>query len=252
MTAEHNQQAGQRDVQQQAAQLEVDETPEGALALNVEGRSTQEQYEGFGQLWEKTYTLRLTGIDVSPAEVVTVLRERLPDFQPPENSVFPSPNGVKAGEVLIINAKTPGGPVSTGMLVLESDDTHFTLATPEGHPEAGRISFSAHTQDGETVAQIQSVARASDPLYEIGLRLFGAKMQENIWQHVLRALASHYGITAPDIRTEKHLRDRRLQWSRAGNIRHNATILTVIYVVTAPVRRLFGRDTRDKRDGADE
>lgn len=220
--------------------LTVSDAPGSALNLNVNGRQTVNPLKGFGQLWQKTYRVRLAGIAASPVEVVAVWKERFPEFQPPENRFYPSVAGVKPGEVVLIDAKTPGGPVSTGVLVMYSDDESFTLMTPQGHPESGWVTFSAYAADGGTVAQIQSLARANDPIYEIAFRLLGSKLQEGIWRHVLTSLARYYGISA-DVELTKTCLDPRLQWSEFTNVRHNAQMYTVLYTLTLPLRKLVRR-----------
>lgn len=222
------------------ARLKVSDTPGGALNLNVEGRQTVNPLKGFGQLWQKTYQVRLTGIAASPAEVVTIWKERFPEFQPPDNRFYPSVAGVKPGEVVLINAMTPGGPVSTGVMVMYSDDESFTLMTPQGHPESGWVTFSAFESDGCTVAQVQSLSRANDPLYEIAFRLLGSKLQESIWRHVLTLLARHYGVSTT-VNLTKTCLDPRLQWSEFMNVRHNAQMYTVLYTLTSPFKKLIHR-----------
>ena len=234
-----------------AESLHVRETPAGAVNLNVEGRQPQTSREGFGHLWQKTYRLPLRGAVVTPAEVLRVWKERLPDFQPPHNRVFTTSAGIETGELILINADTPSGPVDTGMLVIDASRHSFTLLTPEGHPEAGWITFSTFEADGVTIAQIESRARASDPIFEIGFRIFGATMQESIWHYVLTALAGHFGVKS-DVTLVKKRLDTHLQWSRVANIRHNAQLHTLAYTVTAPVRKLFGRSRKGSRDGYPE
>lgn len=220
--------------------LKVNNAPGGALNLNVDGRQTLSPLKGFGQLWQKTYQVRLKGAAVLPTEVVRVWKERFPEFQPPENRFYPSVAGVKPGEVVLINAMTPGGPVSTGVMVMYSDDESFTLMTPQGHPESGWVTFSAFESNGCTVAQVQSLARANDPIYEIAFRLVGSSLQENIWRHVLASLAKHFAVSAT-VELTKSCIDPRLQWSEIGNIRHNAQMHTLIYTMTSPVRGLLRR-----------
>ena len=218
--------------------IQVAEVPAGAVNLNVDGRRVVGPLQGFGWLWQKTYRVRLAGADVTPAQVVQALKERLPQFQPPQNHFFPSIAGVRPGEVVLINASLAGGmPVDTGVLVLYADEESFTLMTPQGHPESGWVTFSASAEDGATVAQIQSMARANDPAYELGFRLIGARDQERIWTHVLASLAAHFGVRA-SVELRKIVVDRRLQWSQAGNIRYNALIRSALYSVAAPLRRL--------------
>ncbi|MDQ4003943.1 MAG: DUF1990 domain-containing protein [Actinomycetota bacterium] len=140
--------------------LEVSEVPAGATNVNVHGRHEVGALQGFGQLWQKTYRVRLTGADVTPDEVVKVWKEHFPEFQPPNSRFYPSMAGVAPGEVLFISASVGGLPVHTGVRVIYADDESFTLMTPEGHPESGWNTFSAYwDDDGTTIAQIQSLAR---------------------------------------------------------------------------------------------
>jgi hypothetical protein len=140
--------------------LEVPDVPEGAVNLNVSARREVGALQGFGQLWQKTYRVELTGAEVTPAEVVRIWKERFPEFQPPNSRFYPSMAGVKPGEVLLINATMGQMPVYTGVRVIYADDESFTVMTPEGHPESGWNTFSAYEdEDGTTVAQVQSLAR---------------------------------------------------------------------------------------------
>ena len=220
--------------------LRVANLPAGATNLNVDGRRVVGPLQGFGRLWQKTYRVRLAGAAATPAEVVRVWKERFPEFLPPENRFYPSLAGVRPGEILLINASLTGMPVDTGVLVLYADDESFTVMTPEGHPESGWNTFCAYVEDGGTVAQVQSMARANDPLYELGFRLFGWRQQEKIWAHVLASLAAHFGVRAP-VEVRRSVVDRRLQWSRAGNIRYNALIRSVFYTAATPLRRVRAR-----------
>ena len=136
--------------------MKVSGAPAGAMNLNIEGRQPVSPLQGFGQCWQKTFKIRLTGIQKSPAEVMQIWKENFPRFQPRENQFYPTLAGIKPGEVLLINAKVPAIPgtpsilpVATGVLVLYADDTMLTVMTPEGHPEAGWNTFSTYEDEGE-------------------------------------------------------------------------------------------------------
>jgi putative component of membrane protein insertase Oxa1/YidC/SpoIIIJ protein YidD len=67
--------------------------PEGAVNLNVSARREVGALQGFGQLWQKTYRVELSGAEVTPAEVVRIWKERFSEFQPPQNRFYPSMAG---------------------------------------------------------------------------------------------------------------------------------------------------------------
>jgi hypothetical protein len=227
------------------AKLTVEEMPEEVMNLNVDGRQVVGPLQGFGALWQKTYKLRLNDNSVSPQEVVKTWKEKLPEFMPDNSRFYPSLTGVAPGEVVLINATLPGipggMPVSTGVMILYADDVSFTVMTPEGHPESGFNTFSAYEEDGATVAQIQSLARANDPVFELGFRYMGGSgQQERIWHHVLGQLAAEFG-SAGEIQMEKKCVDSRIQWSQAKNVWHNAVIRTTLNTPVRWAKRIVKR-----------
>jgi anti-anti-sigma factor len=230
------------------SKLRVPDMPAEAMNLNVEGRRVVGPVEGFGQMWQKTYRLRLGGTGTSPTQAIEVLKSNFPGFQPQQNRFYPSAAGIQPGEIVLINSSTPGGPAATGVLVLYADDESFTLMTPQGHPESGWVTFSAFDEDGCTVTQIQGLARANDPVYETAFRLVGSKFQERIWRHVLGSMATHLGVEAT-VDVQKACIDAKLQWSEVGNLWHNAQIRTVLYVVTTWPLRSIRKLSRRKHDG---
>lgn len=226
--------------------LKVTEAHKEAINLNVEGRHLTSPLNGFGQLWQKTYQVQLKNSSITPEEVVERWKARLPEFMPPENRFYPTLSGVKPGEIVLINATVPGLPggipVSTGVMILYADDVSFSVMTPEGHPEAGFNTFSAYREGEFTIAQVQSLARANDPIFEFGLRFMGGgRTQESIWQYVLKQLAAHFGETDCEVTMKKVCVDNRLQWSQAGNIRHNSMIRTMLASPVRTIRNMFSR-----------
>jgi hypothetical protein len=225
---------------QHVEKLKVSDVPAEAVNLNVEGRRVAGALQGFGQLWQKTYRVRLTGADVTPKEVVRIWKEEFPSFHPPQSRFYPPLDGVAPGEVMLINASVQGMPVYTGVVVLYADEESFTVMTAEGLPEAGWNTFSAYRdEDGTTVAQVQSLARASDPLYELGFRLIGSTEQEKIWTHVLTSLAARFGVSGR-VQLEKVCVDTKLQWSQVGNVWHNASARSMLYRMAGPGRWVRG------------
>ena len=62
----------------QTSTLKVGKMPTGALNLNVEGRQLLGPLQGFGQLWQKTFRIRLNGAPVKSTEVIQMWKENFP------------------------------------------------------------------------------------------------------------------------------------------------------------------------------
>lgn len=215
--------------------LSIAEIPSDGLRLNVQGRRLFGPLQGFGQMWQKTYRIALRKRELTPQQVIATWKENVPRLKPPQKRFYPSSLGIAPNELVLIDAQTVGGPISTGVMVLYAGAESFTLMTPAGHPEAGWVTFSSYVEDGYTFAQVQVLARASDPLYELGFRLAGSKLQDQIWTHVLRELAALLG-TSGDVQIHKTLLDPKLQWKRATNIWYNAQLRTLLYSPLALIR----------------
>jgi hypothetical protein len=128
-------------------------------------------------------------------------------------------------------------------MVLYSDDESFSLMTPQGHPFSGWITFSSFDDEDATVAQAQVLMRANDPLYEMGLRMGGHKMEDQMWQQTLANLAKHFGVYEP-VETNVVCVDPKLQWRAYKNVWHNAGIRSAIHMMTAPLRWSRARSQR--------
>ena len=246
MSEASSEQPGSRDAEYWAgpvSKLRAEDVPSGAANWNVEGRQVVGPLQGFGPLWQKTYQVRLSGADVSSEQAISYLKSHLSELMPSDSRFYPPVSGVEPGNVAYFDSSVPGlpGGLTTGVLVLYSDDESFTLMTPEGHPEAGWNTFSAYDDDGTTLVQIQSLARSNDPLFELVFRIMGAARQEAIWGHVLSRLAEHYGVTG-QVSTRKSLVDSKMQWGQARNIWYNSAIRSTL---DAPARVFRGLRSSD-------
>lgn len=221
------------------SRLHVGEIPRGAINLNVEGRQLTGPVRGFGQLWQKTYTVRLSGTGVTPQEVIRTWKRKFPQYWPEGNRFYGSLTEIAPGDVAVLNLAAPAGiQLSTGIMVIYADDESFSFMTPQGHIFAGMITFSAYEEEDVTAVQIQALVRASDPLFELGCR-FGVvhKNEDRFWHGTLKNLAADFGVSG-QVQQRNSLVDPSVQWHEAKNIWHNAAIRTGIYTLMAPFRRL--------------
>lgn len=217
------------------SRLAVGVVPTDALNLNVAGRRLAGPVQGFGQLWQKTYRVRLTGADVTPAAVIRTWKEHFGDFWPKGNHFYGPLTSLQPGEVALLNLALPGKmTLSTGVLVIFADDESFAFMTPEGHQFASFITFSSYADDGVAVVQIQALLRASDPLYELSMPIVAQHTEDRFWNDTLRALAASFGAADVTVEMERVCVDHRRQWRYAGNIRQNAAIRTALYKLTHP------------------
>ena len=84
---------------------------------------------------------------------------------------------------------TPGQRCS--VRVVHEDAQSVTLATLEGHPEAGRITFGAYRNPaGAVIFHIRSRARSGTALQRLGFLAIGEAMQTNTWADFIRNTAA--------------------------------------------------------------
>jgi hypothetical protein len=225
--------------------LKVTESPKEAINLNVEGRQLSGLTHGFGQLWQKTYKVRLSGVKISPQAVVESWKENFATFWPEGNNLYVPLTGIQPGEIGLINLSGPAGlKLSTGIMVIYVDDVSFSFMTPKGHMFAGMITFSAYEEDNGTFAQIQALVRANDPIYEMSFRLgFGHKSEDGFWMATLRNLATSLGVGNPQTTQTTSLVDPRIQWREWSNVWHNAGIRSGLYMPIALVKKIFNKSS---------
>ena len=221
--------------------LQVQDVPGDAINLNIDGRRLTGPLSGFGQMWQKTYRIRLSGSSASPEQVIATWKQNFPQYWPKGNIFYLPSAGIKPGQIGLINAglNDQTAIMASGVMVIYADATSFTFMTPEGHAFAGWVTFSAYEQEGATVAQTQVLIRASDPLYEIGFRLgILHNVEDQIWHNTLLSLAHDFGVQG-QVTQQTACVDPRVQWSHFKDLRHNAMIHSVLHAPVTIFRKLF-------------
>lgn len=216
----------------------------GAKDDSVTGKRVSGPLQGFGQLWQKTFTVRLDGAEISPTDLISLWKERFTTFWPKGQRFYAPLSGILPGEVALLEiAPVPGAPVkfSTGVLVLYADDESFTFMTPEGHILSAWITFSARRDGDVTIAQAQALERPSDPFDDLAYMLGGNRMNNRFWETTLRNLATAVGVATPVVDTQIVCIDKKRQWRYWRNVRNSATIRSARRIIAAPVRKLTGR-----------
>lgn len=222
--------------------LRVPPVPKDAINVNTEGRRPTGPMKGFGALWRRTYTISLVNSAATPAEVVRVWKEHFGSFWPPSGRFYGADKPIEAGDVALLNLAGPAGiTIATGILVIYADDESFCFMSAEGHMFGGMITFSAHRENGTTVAQVQALLRASDPLFEIATRLgLTTKPEDQFWHGALKNLAAHFGVEGQPVNLQAVLLDSSLQWSELKNTWYNGAIRCALYMPLHWLRRQSG------------
>ena len=222
------------------ARLTMPPVSKKAININTEGRHTTGPVRGFGSLWRRTYAIRLVGAATTPPEVVQAWKERFAGFWPPSGRYYGADKPIEAGDVALLNLAGPAGMIiATGIRVIYADGESFCFISAAGHMFGGMITFSAHEDNGASVAQVQALLRASDPLFEMAVRLgIATKPEDRFWQGALKNLAAHFGVEGQPVSQQAVLLDSSLQWSKVKNLWYNAAIRNGLHM---PVRWLRGQ-----------
>jgi hypothetical protein len=205
----------------------------------VTGKRVSGPVQGFGQMWQKTFTVRVPGTTIRPEAVVAHWKAAFTTFWPKGATFYAPLAGITPGEVALLEVPpVPGSPVkmSTGVLVIYADRESFTFMTPEGHALSAWITFSAYRDRDETAVQVQALERTSDPLIELSYMLGANRANDRFWERTLENLARSLGVETPVVDSQKICVDKRRQWKYAANVRDSAAIHMAVGTATAPAR----------------
>ena len=127
----------------------------------------QDEKDGVGAHFHRRYQVDVAESTLTPAELMAEIGRDIQRFVPDEIAVFDKTVGARGqlavGDEYHIAIKAPwDGPVR----VVDATPTRFTLATLDGHLEAGQIRFQAAdhpSQSGAVRFAIESWARSADP-----------------------------------------------------------------------------------------
>ena len=78
----------------------------GAKDDAVTGKRVSGPLQGFGQLWQKSFTVRLDGVDMTPQAVVAIWKEHFPTFWPKGQRFYAPLSGIAPGEVALLELAT--------------------------------------------------------------------------------------------------------------------------------------------------
>lgn len=154
---------------------------------------------GAGPELERRYCLEVARPRLSPTALMHAIQADLPSFAPQSLADFErrsgQPGALHVGDEFYVKIL---GPWNGGVRVTAVDAVSFELATLEGHPEAGRISFKVWVPNAEPDQlqfQIHSRARSRDGVVAFVYDTLGGGklMQEATWVEFCQRVAQASG-----------------------------------------------------------
>ena len=157
--------------------------------------------QGAGPLLQRDYWAVLTGSKCPPEDILRSVAKRFPDFANPLIAAFSfvQPPPLEVGHEMKIVIQGYG---ECHVRVAHKDEHSITLRTLEDHFEAGRITFGAWRENGETVFKIRSRARTRSKPHSWGFAAGGHRMQKELWLEFVGNVAKSCGLEAIEVQEE--------------------------------------------------
>lgn len=170
--------------------------------------------EGEGELLQRDYWAVLKDPKFDLHGVARELIEHFEHFAPPDLVRFKRGGGagkaLARGDELEVHISPAG---SFGVRVVDTNSLSLTLATDDGHPEAGRITFGVYPNDeGDIVFHIRSRARSGSKRFALGFLTAGEPMQTTTWTGYIDRLAA---VVANGCRDVIHVETQKVDETEA-------------------------------------
>ena len=159
----------------------------------------QSEAEGVGPRFHRRYAVDVARSAKTPTELMSCIAADIQRYVPGEMAVFRKTAGdrdaLAVGDEYDIEIRSPwDGPVR----VVEATPTRFTLATLEGHMEAGQIRFEAAdhpTEPGALRFAIESWARSAEDAVDLAYDKLGVAKgaQQAMWTFFCERVAEDCG-----------------------------------------------------------
>ena len=152
--------------------------------------------EGAGPLLQRDYWAVFEGCSLKPSEVMAYVKSHFCELPPASLVHFTVDGGLEPAAELDIRIKPAQ---HCRVRVIHADEQSLTLATLEGHPEAGRITFGSYRNEaGDVLFHIRSRARSSSRTTFLGFLAIGEAMQTNTWTDFITHAAAAVGARVRD------------------------------------------------------
>ena len=151
---------------------------------------------GAGPLLQRDYWAVFVDCALSPSAIMAHVKGHFCELPPPAIVTFIAPKDLIRDAELDIRIMPAQ---ACRVRVVHEDAQSLTLATLEGHPEAGRITFGAYRNPaGDIVFHIRSRARSATIPQRLGFLAIGDAMQTRTWTDFIVNTAAAVGARIRD------------------------------------------------------
>lgn len=151
--------------------------------------------DGTGPLIQRDYWAVIKSCRLEPEEAMELLRKKFDDLAPENLVRFSNASrphkALTIGDAMTVKIRMAE---EVRVKVVHVTDLSLTIATLDGHPEAGKITFGVYRNErGDVVFHIRSRARSRSVMDLAGFLTAGDAMQTNTWSDFIDRLAHTVG-----------------------------------------------------------
>ncbi len=147
--------------------------------------------DGVGGMDRKRFWADIEVPALTSTDLMALFKERVNDVMPMEFAAEPDvPTRIEQGATLTANIPMRG---NIQVRVEQCTEDTVTLATVEGHPLAGIVTFRAEPSPGFVRFVVEIHARASNVFDRMAMRTVGRVMQNGNWSQVVERMVDASG-----------------------------------------------------------
>lgn len=151
--------------------------------------------EGIGPLLQRDYWCVIRECRFGPVELMEFARSNFSRIPPEQLADFGDRGSAEGpldlGDEMAIRLPGAG---KVGVRVVDVRPRTMTVATMEGHPVAGRITFGSYRNSrGDVIFHIRSRSRSASIVHHLGHLVAGEPMQSTTWTDFLDRLSQMAG-----------------------------------------------------------
>ena len=151
---------------------------------------------GVGALERKRFWADISEPMIDAEGLMSLFKARIGEVMPVDFSAEPgAPHQVEDGATMALRLTGQG---NVQVRVQQCEPTRVSLATIEGHPLAGMVSFFSEQRGPRLRFTVETIARPANVVDWLAINVAGRWLQDQTWQTVVDNMVEFSGGSAPD------------------------------------------------------